>query len=150
MTRPITTLVLFLALIINASLGAYGEPPVNRYEVRIDRVIDGDTIKGMVLLGFDVALVGKSIRLAGFDAWELNRRRRTIRFHPKELARGREAREALVKLLGTGIPFLSPSGTGKDPYGRLVGRLTVDTPDGKTVDVALWMRQRGHHRGDRK
>lgn len=108
-------------------------------------VHDGDTVRGDLNFGYGVALRGKSIRLAGFDAPEISRTRKTVKITAEELVRGKVAREALVKLLADRRVWCEPSGDGESVYGRLECHLLVETESG-LIDVSREMRRQGHER----
>jgi endonuclease YncB( thermonuclease family) len=123
-------------------------PPANQYQLRLERVLDGDTIEADIMLGFDVTLDDQSIRLQGFDAWEVSRRRRTVTVTDDELAKGAIAKKELTELLAThkGRIYLRPAKEGRGVYGRVVGYLVIYTKDGDIIDVDKWMKGRGHAR----
>lgn len=109
------------------------------------RVIDGDTVVADIRLPFGVTFRGRTIRAAGYDAWELSRARRTVNVTPVEVERGKLARAALEGLLDGG--HLLAEDTGKqDSYGRLLARLWVRTDGGRWIDVAEYMRSEAHTR----
>lgn len=82
------------------------------YEAKLIRVIDGDTIKARVDLGFYVA-TNITIRLYGINAPESRTK------DLEEKARGLAAKARLIELLGNGEFVLNSQGTGK--YGRWLG-----------------------------
>jgi endonuclease YncB( thermonuclease family) len=139
--------IAFLLIGLTGGSGYGQQPgiPSNHYLLSSVSVYDGDTITADVHLGFSVVLHDQRVRLMGFDAWELTRARRTVEITDEELVKGRKARDALQELLGGGAAYLVPEARGKDPYGRLLGRLIVGTADGP-LDVAEQMRRDGHDR----
>jgi len=93
------------------------------YEIKLDRVIDGDTIDAYIDLGFDVS-VKKRIRFMGINTPESRTR------DLEEKARGLAAKDRLKNLLeGTKTIQLKSHGVGK--YGRCLGELNIDIVDGK-------------------
>jgi len=93
------------------------------YEIKLDRVIDGDTIDAYIDLGFDVS-VKKRIRFMGINTPESRTR------DLEEKARGLAAKDRLKNLLeGTKTIQLTSHGVGK--YGRCLGELNIDIVDGK-------------------
>tara|TARA_R110000796_G_scaffold133610_1_gene249217 strand:+ start:5148 stop:5480 length:333 start_codon:yes stop_codon:yes gene_type:complete len=90
-----------------------------KYNAKLDRVVDGDTIDAMVDLGFDI-WTHKRIRLLGIDAPET----RTKDLEEKE--RGFETKNRLTSLLDTsnGVFMLHSHGVGK--YGRCLGTIFID------------------------
>ena len=93
------------------------------YKIKLDRVIDGDTIDAYIDLGFDVS-VKKRIRFMGINTPESRTR------DLEEKAKGLAAKERLKVILeGANQIQLNSHGVGK--YGRCLGELHVDTIDGK-------------------
>jgi micrococcal nuclease len=93
------------------------------YKVKLERVVDGDTIDADIDLGFDVS-VKKRIRLQGINAPESRTR------DLEEKARGLAAKDRLKAILeGAKEIQLCSHGVGK--YGRCLGELHVNTLDGK-------------------
>ena len=93
------------------------------YKIKLDRVIDGDTIDAYIDLGFDVS-VNKRIRFMGINTPESRTR------DLEEKARGLAAKDRLKNLLeGTNPIQLKSHGVGK--YGRCLGELCIDVVDGK-------------------
>ena len=93
------------------------------YKIKLDRVIDGDTIDAHIDLGFDVS-VKKRIRFMGINTPESRTR------DLEEKARGLAAKDRLKNLLeGANIIQLKSHGVGK--YGRCLGELYIDVVDGK-------------------
>jgi micrococcal nuclease len=93
------------------------------YNIKLDRVIDGDTIDAYIDLGFDIH-VKKRIRFAGINTPESRTR------DLEEKARGLAAKDRLKVILeGANRIELCSYGVGK--YGRCLGELHVDMLDGK-------------------
>ena len=93
------------------------------YKIKLDRVIDGDTIDAYIDLGFDVS-VKKRIRFMGINTPESRTR------DLEEKARGLAAKDRLKNLLeGANTIQLKSHGVGK--YGRCLGELDIDIVDGK-------------------
>ena len=93
------------------------------YKIKLDRVIDGDTIDAYIDLGFDVS-IKKRIRFMGIDTPESRTR------DLEEKARGLAAKDRLKVILeGADEIQLCSHGVGK--YGRCLGELHVDMLDGK-------------------
>jgi micrococcal nuclease len=93
------------------------------YKIKLDRVIDGDTIDAEIDLGFNVS-IKKRIRFAGINTPESRTR------DLEEKARGLAAKERLKDILeGANTIQLNSHGVGK--YGRCLGELHVDVVDGK-------------------
>lgn len=139
-------LAIYVLYFVGVSLLAAAEPTPNRYLITSVTAHDGDTLKCDIHLGLGVVLADQSIRLLGFDAWEISRVRRTVEIDEAELAKGIAARDYLLELLAHGTPYLTPEGRGRDPYGRVLARLTILTDRGQPIDVAEQMIRRGHDR----
>jgi len=93
------------------------------YKIKLDRVVDGDTIDAYIDLGFDVS-VKKRIRFMGINTPESRTR------DLEEKARGLAAKDRVKQLLeGTDTIQLVSHGVGK--YGRCLGELSIDIVDGK-------------------
>ena len=93
------------------------------YKIKLDRVVDGDTIDAYIDLGFNVS-VKKRIRFMGINTPESRTR------DLEEKARGLAAKDRVKQLLeGANEIQLKSSGVGK--YGRCLGELHIDTVDGQ-------------------
>ena len=93
------------------------------YKIKLDRVIDGDTIDAYIDLGFNVS-VKKRIRFVGINTPESRTR------DLEEKARGLAAKDRLKAILeGTKTIQLNSHGVGK--YGRCLGELHIDVVDGQ-------------------
>jgi micrococcal nuclease len=93
------------------------------YKVEIVRVVDGDTVRVDIDLGFDMWMKDVSVRLKGIDTPET----RTV--DPQEKYYGQLAKEALEALLSNRDIFLNVFGTGKDKYGRILGHFLCRPDD---------------------
>jgi len=110
------------------------------YKIKLDRVIDGDTIDAFIDLGFDIH-VKKRIRFIGINTPESRTR------DLEEKAKGLAAKDRLKNILeGTKTIQLTSHGVGK--YGRCLGELNVDVIDGKEcltlVNVNELLIKEGH------
>tara|TARA_Y100000593_G_C4239098_1_gene301163 strand:+ start:189 stop:557 length:369 start_codon:yes stop_codon:yes gene_type:complete len=93
------------------------------YKIKLDRVVDGDTIDAYIDLGFNVS-IKKRIRFIGIDTPESRTR------DLEEKAKGLAAKDRLKNILeGSNTIQLNSHGVGK--YGRCLGELHVDMVDGK-------------------
>ena len=89
-----------------------------QYKVKLDRVVDGDTIDCMIDLGFDVS-TKKRIRFVGINTPESRTR------DLEEKKKGLAAKARLKEILeGANEIHLDSHGVGK--YGRVLGELDVD------------------------
>ena len=110
------------------------------YKIKLDRVIDGDTIDAYIDLGFKVS-VKKRIRFVGINTPESRTR------DLEEKAKGLAAKDRLKTILeGANEIQLTSHGVGK--YGRCLGELEVDVVDGKAcltlVNVNELLIKEGH------
>ena len=85
-----------------------------KYNAKLDRVVDGDTIDALVDLGFDTWKKVR-IRMMGMNAPES----RTRDLGEKKL--GLAAKARLIEILGDGEFTLQSHGVGK--YGRCLGEI---------------------------
>ena len=85
-----------------------------KYNAKVIRVVDGDTIDAMVDLGFSTFKKVR-IRMHGIDAPES----RTRDLEEKKL--GLAAKDRLIEMLGDGEFTLQSHGVGK--YGRCLGEI---------------------------
>ena len=93
------------------------------YKIKLDRVIDGDTVDAYIDLGFDVS-VKKRIRFMGINTPESRTK------DLEEKAKGLAAKDRLKNLLeGANTIQLTSHGVGK--YGRCLGELYIDIVDGQ-------------------
>ncbi len=88
-----------------------------KYNAKLDRVVDGDTVDALVDLGFNTWKKVR-IRMVGMNAPESRTR------DLEEKARGIAAKIRLEELLEKGTFILESQGVGK--YGRCLGILFVD------------------------
>lgn len=109
---------------------------------------DGDTLKAYeIRLPFSASIRDQSIRADGFDAWEIDKTRKTIVYDADEAKKGLAAWKSLSELLSDGGLWIDETGK-RDPYGRLNARLWTKDRSGKWIDVAAWMKEHGHDRNN--
>jgi len=112
-----------------------------KYNAKLDRVVDGDTVDALVDLGFDTWKKVR-IRMMGMNAPESRTR------DLEEKKRGLAAKNRLIELLGDGNFILESHGVGK--YGRCLGTLFVnDLEEGvngvaNTLNVNKQLINEGH------
>lgn len=118
------------------------------YEVVVTGIVDGDTIKGDIYLGWNIVLKDQTIRLLGFDAWETSRRRRSVDVTDEEIKKGKIAEEELRELIRRCYEiYLVPGQEERGYYGRVLGKLYLKMPYKKRLlDVSKYMIQHGHDR----
>jgi len=92
------------------------------YEIEITRVIDGDTVDANLLLGFDVILYKKRIRLYGIDTEESRTRDKV------EKVFGKLAKKYLEEQAPVGSRVRLKS-HDKGKFGRILGSLYNDDSD---------------------
>ena len=85
------------------------------YRFEVTRIIDGDTVDGIIDLGFDI-LTRVRVRLAGIDTPESRTR------NLEEKKYGIEAKEKLEELIDA-ADELSIQSHGKGKFGRVLGTL---------------------------
>ena len=93
------------------------------YKIKLDRVVDGDTVDAYIDLGFDIS-VKKRIRFMGINTPETRTK------DLEEKAKGLAAKDRLKSILeGANTIQLNSHGIGK--FGRCLGELHVDVLDRK-------------------
>ena len=97
------------------------------YKIKLDRVIDGDTIDANIDLGFDVS-VKKRIRFMGINTPESRTR------DLEEKAKGLAAKDRVCQLL-TGCNKIQLTSHGVGKFGRCLGELYLDMIDGEEKAV---------------
>ena len=93
------------------------------YKIKLDRVIDGDTVDAYIDLGFDVS-VKKRIRFIGINTPESRTR------DLEEKAKGLAAKDRVIQLL-TGCNSIQLTSHGVGKYGRCLGEIHIDMVDGQ-------------------
>lgn len=90
-----------------------------KYNAKLDRVVDGDTVDALVDLGFDTWKKVR-IRFYGMDAWESRTRDK------EEKVKGLAAKARVIELLdkADGKFTLQSHGVGK--YGRCLGEIFIE------------------------
>ena len=89
---------------------------IYNYGVKIDRVVDGDTLDVMIDLGFNTH-IKRRIRMHGINAPESRTR------DLEEKARGLASKERLIELLDEDNIVMKSHGKGK--FGRVLGELFI-------------------------
>lgn len=120
----------------------FADLPDFRIELVNCKVVDADTITADCILGFDVVLLKQTIRCSDFDAYESSRARRTVgTITAEELAKGREAKAELIKLIAESKTVWVMPQKRRDAYGRRLGRVFIDSKP-----LAEWATARGYVR----
>ena len=92
------------------------------YHAKLKKVVDGDTIRADVLLGFDIVLADQSIRLYGIDTEESRTR------DSEEKKFGLLAKQFLKDNLPTDFVIRTRL-DGKGKFGRILGELICYYPE---------------------
>ena len=102
-----------------------------QYASKLLKVVDGDTVDLVVDLGFMVGITNR-FRLDGIDAPEMR---------TPTLVEGKASKAHLEALLADAqMGIIRVDSTGKDKYGRWVGKLWyVSQSTGELVDVSAKM-----------
>jgi len=135
---------LILAILLLYAPALANEPT---FAATVVRVIDGDTLVATVHLPWGVDLRERTFRAIGYDAWETSKRRKSVSVTTNEVARGKEAKADLEKLLDDGLRVSPPNVSDRDidPYDRDAARFYFQR-GGRWLPVAEWMREHGHTR----
>ena len=95
-----------------------------RYNAKLDRVVDGDTIDAVIDLGFEIT-IKKRIRLGGINAPESRTR------NLAEKKAGLASKERLKELLEGSANEFELESTKLGKFGRVIGRLHISKLSGK-------------------
>lgn len=120
---------------------------VNLVPATVTKVHDGDTLRATIHLPYDVDLPNRSIRAQDYDAWEINRVRKTVVITDEELRKGKQAKAELERLLSLGRLHLEPIRGADGAYNREAARWWIYTGDG-WINVAQHMVTHGHQRNN--
>lgn len=99
-----------------------------KYNAKLIRVVDGDTIDALIDLGFDV-WVKKRVRLYGINAPESRTR------DLAEKQKGIAAKERLIEIIADADDKFVIVSHGVGKYGRCLGELFIDSQ--KSVNQML-------------
>ena len=92
-----------------------------KYNAKVERVVDGDTVDVDIDLGFDVWMLKQRIRLYGVDTPESRTRDKV------EKVFGNLAKEFVEKRLPVGSKqVLRTKLDGKGKFGRILGEFVID------------------------
>ena len=106
------------------------------YNIKLDRVVDGDTIDAIIDLGFDVS-VKKRVRFLGVNTPESRTR------DLEEKKRGLAAKDRVQELLdGANTIQLKSHGVGK--YGRVLGEIFIQDKDETNICINNQLITEGH------
>jgi len=108
-------------------------------ELDLIGVIDGDTLAANIIFPLDILLTNQRIRVLGYDAWEVTRRKGA---DDEEVKKGINARNAVIRLLQdskiTGSNII-----GKDSFGRVLCDVYVEK-NGSKISLKEYMIAEGH------
>lgn len=119
--------------------------PKPLFPVRLTNVVDGDTVDVDILMPWGVTLRNQRVRCADYDAWESSKRRKSVEVTDAEVIRGNKATTYLETIIRSGRLFIQPADEDRDNYGRVLGNLYLQTPDG-LFRVADIMKAKRHVR----
>lgn len=127
-----------LCLSVATAAPADDECRLYTYKAEVTEVVDGDTVRVDIDLGFHIWIRDETLRLYGIDAPEL-RGYGGRRVTEDEKRRGRAAKAALIdKIEGREVELCTIKDK-KGKYGRYLARLFLDG-----VDVNEWLISEGH------
>lgn len=96
------------------------------YRATIRRWVDGDTVDLDIDLGFGIVYANQRVRLFGIDAFESRTR------DLQEKQKGLAAKDFVNHMapVGTQVTLRSKK-DGKGKFGRILGEIIIDTPEGQ-------------------
>lgn len=129
-----------LTIALSAAAPALAEDECRLYTYRdhVTEVMDGDTVRADVDLGFRVWVNDEVFRLYGIDAPE-TRLGGARQVSEAEKARGLAAKAALAGLVEGRDVVMCTIRDRQEKYGRYLVKLEVDG-----IDVNRWMIEQGH------
>jgi micrococcal nuclease len=96
----------------------------NKYEVKLLKVVDGDTVDVDINLGFGIVLTDERVRIMGIDTPESRTSDRVEKLF------GKAAKNRLKQLLENGAKLITTEDKGgedmKGKFGRILGDFEVD------------------------
>ena len=116
------------------------------YGFKLDRVVDGDTVDGIIDLGFGIS-VKKRIRLLGINAPETRLQRKikdeTARIAEKEL--GLRAKDKLSDMLHNRKIIIQTKLDKTGKFGRVLGTLLIEQSEEK-LNINEFLLSKGYVR----
>lgn len=134
----ISRAAIFLALTVATGAAAEDECRFYTYRATVTEVIDGDTLRANVDLGFRIWVNAETFRLYGIDAPE-SRGLASRKVTEAEKERGRASKAALKKLVEGRAVALCTISDKRGKYGRYLARIFVDD-----LDVNQWLVDQGY------
>ena len=111
-----------------------------QYAVKVERVVDGDTVDVRIDLGFDIFHSAR-VRMMGIDTPESRTR------NLEEKALGLASKARLKELLRGKKVTIETSKEGKGKFGRVLATVwTFDKDSDETVDINARLIEEGHAR----
>lgn len=98
------------------------------YNAEITRVVDGDTLKALIDVGFHIHH-DVTIRLFGIDTPEVRTKDLV------EKAKGLKAKERMEELLSLSNNKVRIKSHGLDKYGRCLAEVVSETPHGESKNI---------------
>jgi endonuclease YncB( thermonuclease family) len=120
----------------------------NEYDITVEKIHDADTITATIHLGFDTDLVHQTIRLKDFDAYEVNKTRRTVKVTDEEIVLGKQATAILKEMIFQAKRVYVTEGK-RGAYGRLELRLYINDEWSTQQEVAIVLKAMGYDRDSR-
>ena len=102
------------------------------YTATIVKIIDGDSLRVDLDLGFKIQLSNATLRLHGIDTPESRQRRRL-----EERKLGIKAKEFLVNILEGNKDNLIMKATERGKFGRILAEIFIDSTDNPSVNQLL-------------
>lgn len=137
--KSVARLLLISSLIAAAgSASAEDDCRLYTYRATITKVVDGDTVRANVDLGFRIWVNDETFRLYGIDAPE-TRAYAGREVSEAEKKRGQESKKVLKNLLEGRAVSLCTIRDKRGKYGRYLARIFVDG-----LDVNEWMVKKGY------
>lgn len=137
MTRTLRTTLAAVALLSTAATAE--DCKFYTYHAEITEVVDGDTVRANIDLGFHIWVRDEKLRLHAIDAPELRRYGAGAEVTDAEKAAGKAAKAALVDLIEGKEVTLCTIKDGKGKYGRYLAQIYLGE-----IYVNQWMIDQGH------
>ena len=121
------------------------EAKANEYDLFNIIVLDGDTLRATISLGYDT-YIKKDVRCLYYDAWEISKHRRTVEVTDEEIIKGKVAQVELEKLIKSADRvYIEPGKPLFDSYGRVLGKLMIKK-NNELINVSVFMKENHHVR----
>lgn len=137
--RTLAGLVALTALAAPFAASAAEDCKFYTYHAEITEVVDGDTVRANIDLGFHIWVRDEKLRLHAINAPELRRYGAGPKVTEAEKAAGAAAKAALADLIEGRDVTLCTIKDGKGKYGRYLAQIYLGD-----VYVNQWMIDQGH------